>query len=43
MAFHYIIAIIFDDLYQKYNIEHIYMLIDALIVMHKIVAAKQNY
>ena len=24
MAFHYIIVIIFDDLYQKYNIELIY-------------------
>ena len=24
MAFHYIIVIIFDDLYQKYNIEHVY-------------------
>ena len=25
MAFHYIIVIIFDDLYQKYNIELIYV------------------
>ena len=25
MAFHYIIVIIFDDLYQKYNIECIYV------------------
>ena len=24
MAFHYIIVIIFDDLYQKYNIECVY-------------------
>ena len=25
MTFHYIIVIIFDDLYQKYNIERIYV------------------
>ena len=24
MTFHYIIVIIFDDLYQKYNIERVY-------------------